>query len=128
MKGVNPEYLKRHGIEVPRSKPSKYGARKTEYNGVTYASGLEAACAAQLDRLQAAGLVVEWKGQPRYELAAGLRYTADFEVRYATGLPRVIDAKGVLTRDFVMRRKLFEDRYGPLDVVTRWQDMPTGGR
>jgi len=124
---LNPEYLKKHGIEVPKTR-SKYGAKRTEYGGREYASRLEANCAAQLDRLKAAGLVTEWEPQVRFDLGSGLKYTADFVVHYAKGQPRTIDSKGLETPDFKVRRKLFEERYGPLDVVKDYRDLPTEGR
>lgn len=126
---INPEYLKKHGIEVPRNKASKYGNRRTEYAGVTYASGLEALVAAQLDFMQrTTGEVVRWERQVPFDLGSGIRYVADFVVHYATGAPRTIDAKGMLTPEFKLKRKLFEEKYGPLDIVKKWQETPTEGR
>ena len=127
---INPDYLKRHGIETPK-RQQKYGAQPTEYNGKTYPSRLEANCRAMLDGLQAAGLVTSITEQVRFDLPGGLRYTADFVVEYATGLPRTIEAKGKDTRDYVMRRKLYHATYperGPLDVVRHWRDVPAEGR
>lgn len=126
---INPEYLKRHGIDIPRSKGSKYGNRRTTYAGVTYDSGLEALVAAQLDFMQrTTGEVTRWERQVTFDLGAGITYRADFVVHYATGAARTIDAKGVLTPEFKLKRKLFEEKYGPLDIVKKWQDTPTEGR
>lgn len=122
---VNPAYLKRHGIETP--KRAKYGNKKTAYDGVEYDSALEANCAAQLDRMKRAGLVTGWDRQVKFPLAAGVKYVADFYVVYATGNPRVIDAKGVELPMFKLKRKLFEEKYGPLTVVTDWQAIPAEG-
>ena len=125
---LNPEYLKRHGIEVPRSRASKYGNRRAEYAGREYDSGLEAQCAAQLDLMKVGGLVLDWEPQVRFDLGNGITYRADFVVQYAKGQPRTIDAKGVQTPEFKLKRKLFEPLYGPLDVVKHARDLPTEGR
>lgn len=126
-------YALRHpGLIVPAApgaalRRSKYGNRRTEYGGRTYDSALEAGCAAHLDALARLGFVVGWVAQPRYRLAAGVVYVADFSVSYSHGAPRVLDAKGVLTSVFKIKRKLFEGQYGPLDVVRRWQEIPLSG-
>lgn len=126
------DYLRKRGIEVPKvRRQNKYGAVRTTYNGREYPSALEANTRAQLDRMQTAGLVTSIREQVKFDLPGGLRYTADFEVEYATGLPRTIEAKGKDTVDYIMRRKLYHATYperGPLDVVRHWQDVPTEGR
>ena len=113
---------------TPAAKRSKYGNRKTEYNGVLYHSALEAAAAAHLDNLIRQGYVKFWRGQVRYDLYGGVTYIADFHVVYQTGRSRNIDLKGFETDVFKIKRKLFEERYGPLDVVKRWQEIPLEGR
>lgn len=126
---INPEVLKRHGIQVPRNKPSKYGAKKTEYKGVMYDSQLEANVAAQLDMLQKAGKVTRWERQVRFDLAGNNAYVADFVVHYRDGLPRVLDPKGKELPVFRIKRKLFRERYGyDIDVVRHYKDTPAVGR
>ncbi len=126
---IPPAYLAKHGIEPPKQeRHSKYNAKPTEYNGVTYASKLEAETAAQLDLLVKAGVVTGWEGQVPFQLHAGIVYVADFVVCYANGGPRTVDTKGVETPVFKLKRKLFEDLYGPLDVIKRAADIPVEGR
>lgn len=48
----------------------------------------------------------------------GIGYTADFKVTYIDGFEEVIDVKGYeASRDFPLRRKLFEIQYGKELVV-----------
>lgn len=124
---ISPAYLAKHGIAPPK-RGSKYSAQQTEYNGTTYASKLEAETAAQLDLLVKTGVVTEWEGQVPFQLHAGIVYRADFVVHYKDGGPRTIDSKGMETPEFKLKRKLFEDLYGPLDVIKRAADIPVEGR
>lgn len=123
--GINPERLKALGIETP--KRSKYGAKRTEYNGVLYDSALEARCAAHLDLMLRAGVITSWKRQEAFALPGGIRYVADFYVCYPRGAARVMDAKGVQTPEFKLKRRLFQEQYGPLDVIKTPQEIPTEG-
>lgn len=140
----SPEYLRAHpevaqalGLDLDghplrgkgTGRRSKYGAVRTEYNGRTYASKLEASFARRLDELKAAGVVLGWVPQMRYDLGAGIAYAADFLVMYAEGENRVIDAKGYETPEFRLKRKLFRERYGfDLDVLKNPAHIPTKGR
>ncbi|MTD30176.1 DUF1064 domain-containing protein [Planomicrobium sp. YIM 101495] len=57
------------------------------------------------------------KGVGRRE-KPGIGYTADFRVTYIDGFEEVIDIKGgPVSRDFPLRQKLFERRYGKELVV-----------
>ena len=127
--GVSAEALARAGVDAPQEpKRSKYGNVRAEYAGRIYASKLEARMAEHLDLMKLGGLVLDWTPQPVFDLGADVSYIADFHVTYAKGQPRVIDSKGVLTDVFRLKRKFFEHLYGPLDVVTRVEDLPTEGR
>ena len=135
MKGFDPKaYAEKHPELAARAgigaegRRSKYGSTKTLYNGVLYDSKLESTCAAQLDALIKLGYVLRWDRQVRFQLTQGVVYVADFRVTYRFGGPRIMDAKGVETDVFKVKRKLFEERYGPLDVVKRWQEIPLEGR
>ena len=92
---------------------NKYGAVRTEYNGVTYASKAEAARAAALDLLKAGGEVVSIERQPRYALGCPENvYVADFLVRDRHGKVWTEDVKGVETSKFRRDMKLWRV-YGP---------------
>ena len=68
--------------------------------------------------------------QPTYTLLEGSRdnqgnkqraitYTADFFVTYADGRHEVIEVKGVRTRDYVLRKKLFLHMMRETDIIFR---------
>ncbi|UQN37300.1 DUF1064 domain-containing protein [Alcaligenes aquatilis] len=102
----------------------KYGNRKTVVDNIKFDSGLEAARYQQLKLLERAGQISDLELQPRFELIPKQRrddgkperaceYVADF--RYtdtATGQTVIEDAKGMRTRDYIMKRKLMLQVHG----------------
>jgi len=101
-----------------RKRGNKYGAKKTTVYGHTFDSKREADYYLELLDLKRRGEVVSITLQPSYELLAGfvdnmgkkhrpITYTPDFLVRYADGRLEAIEVKGVRTRDYVLRKKLF---------------------
>lgn len=93
------------------NKRSKYGAIKTNIDGHTFDSKKEAEFYCNLKlRLQAK----EIKGfclQPIFILAEGLKYKADFIVFNNDGTTDVIDIKGFKTKEYITKKKVFEDKY-----------------
>ena len=93
------------------NKRSKYGAIKTNIDGHTFDSKKEAEFYCNLKlRLQAK----EIKGfclQPVFILAEGLKYKADFVVFNNDGTTDVIDIKGFKTKEYITKKKVFEDKY-----------------
>ena len=93
------------------NKRSKYGAIKTNIDGHTFDSKKEAEFYCNLKlRLQAK----EIKGfclQPVFILAEGLKYKADFIVFNNDGTTDVIDIKGFKTKEYITKKKVFEDKY-----------------
>ncbi len=49
----------------------------------------------------------------------GAKYTADFKVTYIDGEEKVIDVKGHASRDFTLRKKLFEIKTGHELVIAK---------
>jgi hypothetical protein len=95
----------------------KYRNIPTEIDGIKFASKREAVRYSQLKLLERAGEISELKLQPRYPIAInGLHvctYVADFEYRDCGATWRVTeDAKGVKTKDFIIKAKLFHAIYG----------------
>jgi hypothetical protein len=91
----------------------KYGNTPTEYNGVVYHSALEAACAAELDRLKddrtVRGPFVVVR-QARFELggAARVLYVADFLLTFREEPAKVVvEAKGYRTPRWRLIERLF---------------------
>lgn len=93
------------------NKRSKYGAVKTQIDGHTFDSKKEADYYCDLKlRLQAKDI----KGfclQPIFILAPELKYKADFVVFHNDGTTEVIDVKGFKTKEYITKKKIFEDKY-----------------
>ena len=92
-------------------KKTKYRANKTSIDGHTFDSQKEADYYCQLKlRLQAK----EINGfclQPTFMLAPGLKYKADFIVFNTDNSYDVIDVKGIRTKEYITKKKVFEDKY-----------------
>lgn len=102
----------------------KYGNRKTVIDGHTFDSKREAARYGVLKLLERTGTITDLDLQPRFELIPKQRredgkperacvYVADF--RYTdtrTGQTVIEDAKGMRTRDYIMKRKLMLQVHG----------------
>lgn len=95
----------------------KYRNIPTEIDGIKFASKREAVRYSQLKLLHRAGEISELKLQPRYPLAVnGLHvctYVGDFSyIDHNTRTVVTEDAKGVKTKDFIIKAKLFHALYG----------------
>lgn len=102
----------------------KYGNRKVALDGHTFDSKLEAARYQQLKLLERAGKITGLELQPRFELIPKQRrddgkperaceYVADFRYTDAsTGQTVIEDAKGMRTRDYIVKRKLMLQVHG----------------
>ena len=92
-------------------KKTKYRAYKTSVDGHTFDSQKEAEYYTQLKlRLQAKDI----KGfclQPTFILAPGLKYKVDFIVFNNDQTYDVIDVKGFKTKEYIAKKKVFEDKY-----------------
>jgi hypothetical protein len=104
---LNPELQ-----EAPKEKRRKYGNVPTEYKGRNYSSKREAGRAKDLDFEVTAGTVVVWFAQVPFKLALGVTYIADFVVIMPDWSVRVEEVKGFETREWKLKRKLFESKYG----------------
>ena len=116
----------------------KYGARKAVVDGITFDSIREARRYKDLKLLQAAGKISDLRLQVSFELVPALyehsgevytkgkrkgqpkrgkciehavTYKADF-VYTEDGRQIVEDAKGMPTKDYIIKRKLFKQLYG----------------
>ena len=117
-------------LHIPRRKPNKYNARKTTVYGITFDSKREAEIYLDLLSRKQAGEIVRIRLQPSYTLLEGFRdntgknqkpitYTADFFVTYADGRNEVIEVKGMRTRDYQLRKKLFLHMMRDTDIRFR---------
>ncbi|WP_144495877.1 DUF1064 domain-containing protein [Bacillus pumilus] len=107
---------------------NKYGARKTIVDGITFDSKAEAKYYQQLKWLKQAKQIKDFSLQPRFELQETFKkhdktfrkieYIADFEVTNLDGSKEVIDIKGMETKEFAIKRKLYERKFDtPLKVI-----------
>jgi len=113
MKG-NPDLAARNPSLTVEDAPkrSKYGNKRTLYDGQMYDSGREAQRAVQLDMLKRAGEVICWQPHVMFPLAKGVSYEADFVIVYADWHVEVEDTKGFRTQAYRIKAKLFKERYG----------------
>jgi hypothetical protein len=111
-------------------KANKYNARKTTVCGHEFDSKREAEVYLELLAQKQAGKVVRIGFQPSYTLLEAftdnmgkrqqpITYTADFFVTYADGHAEVIEVKGMRTRDYLLRKKLFLYKMRDENIVFR---------
>jgi len=101
-------------------KQSKYGNKKTEYNGVMFDSKKEAEYCATLDILKKASKkedrVASYELQVPFQITLNkkkiCKYFADFKVLYADGREEIVDVKGVKTDVYKIKKKLVEAQFG----------------
>ncbi|KIV57599.1 hypothetical protein TS65_09850 [Aneurinibacillus migulanus] len=101
-------------------------AKENNIDGLTFDSKAEARYYALLLQLQQEGAITSFIIQPRYVLQPAFKkngkmvrkieYVADFEVSYPDGELEVIDVKGFETKDFALKKKLFEFKYPHLQL------------
>ena len=105
----------------PKGRGSKFHAERSG----GYASKKEHRRACELKAMQRAGLISELREQVKYVLIPAVReggtgrlierecaYVADFVYRDGKGDTVVEDAKGVRTREYIIKRKLMLSVYG----------------
>lgn len=107
-------------------KRTKYLAKKTTVDNITFDSMREAQYYAELKRQKESGLIKEFKIQPRYTVLEAYRhpttrkmvrkveYVADFLITLPDGSERVTDVKSKITAKnpvYRLKKKLFESRY-----------------
>lgn len=94
---------------------NKYKAVRTTVDGITFASKREAKVYAELRLEERAGLISDLELQPEYPITvAGVpicTYRADFRYK-RNGEVIVVDAKGVRTPVYRLKKKLVKAVYG----------------
>jgi hypothetical protein len=101
---------------------NKYGAKQIMIDGHMFPSHREAEYYLTYKSMLDDGEIVDLELQPRFTLIpaytnhAGKKvrpchYTADFLLTYPDGRQRVIEVKGFKTRDYMLRRKMFEYKF-----------------
>lgn len=96
-------------------KRSKYGAKKTVVDGITFDSQAEATRYGVLKIVQASGLITDLRLQVPYQITVNgkkvCRYVADF-VYSENGKEVVEDVKGMRTPVYNLKKKLMEAVFG----------------
>jgi hypothetical protein len=105
---------------------SKYGAIKTEYNGISYHSKKEADYASQLDFRIKLGEVLKWDRQVSMNIIVNkeiiCKYICDFVVTGANGVVEFIDVKGMRSgaayEMFKLKKKLVKATLG-IEIIEK---------
>ena len=114
-----PDGRKYTSVQTPPTKPkkSKYGAVKTEVDGITFASKHEASRYLELRLLEQAGEITNLRLQvpyilfPKNKHGRALKYIADFTYNDGNGQLIVEDAKGVKTPVYRLKRRMMAEIY-----------------
>ena len=94
-----------------RNRKSKYRANKVSVDGHTFDSQKEADYYCELKLKLQAKEINGFCLQPTFMLAPGLKYKADFIVFNTDNSYDVIDVKGIRTKEYITKKKVFEDKY-----------------
>ena len=94
---------------------SKYGAKKQEFNGVSYHSKKEAGYASDLHFRHTAGEIKDWERQVKVSLDVNgyhiANYYVDFLIHHNDGRKEYVEVKGFETPEWRLKWKLFEALY-----------------
>lgn len=104
---------------------SKYNNKKTIIDNIKFDSRAEANRYIELKLLEKAGKISDLELQPKFELqekyinnkgekVRAITYKADFSY-IENGKLIVEDVKGVETKEFKLKKKLFENKYRDID-------------
>ncbi len=118
------EILSREEYLAAVAKPkrlNKYGAKQTTVDGITFDSKREAEVYGELKLLERAGRISGFERQRKFNLIINGEIIGTYRADFAfidhdqDGRFRVIDVKGVITRDFRRVRKIIKAAYN-IDV------------
>lgn len=115
------EHISYKEFRTKKQSKSKYGNKKTVVDGITFDSKAEAIYYGQLKWLKQGKQIKDFKLQPRFLLQEAFKkngktfrkieYVADFEIHNLDGSVEIVDVKGAITKEFALKRKMFEFRY-----------------
>ena len=105
---------------------NKYRNKKIEIDGITFDSKKEGLRYKELRLFERAGLIKDLKLQTRFELQPSFKknnktiraitYKADFDYITKNGEHIVEDVKGYVTKEFALKKKMFEYKYQDLEL------------
>ena len=101
---------------------NKYGAKKIEIDGHVFPSKRDAEYYLTYKDMLKNGEILGLELQPCFTLIPPFtnwegkkirpcHYPADFKLTYPDGRQKIVEVKGFRTRDYVLRRKIFEYKY-----------------
>ena len=93
----------------------KFNAKRTEIDGIKFASKKEAAYYQQLLLRQKGGDVIFFLRQVPFHLPGGVRYVVDFQEFLSDGTVRFVDVKGMRTSEYIAKKKMVEALY-PINI------------
>ena len=114
--------------ETIKKKKSKFGNKKVERDGHKFDSDFESQRYWYLKMLERAGKIKDLELQPKYELQPSFKkdgktilaiyYKADFSYHSVETNKMVIeDTKGFKTKEYLIKKKMFEYKYPDLTIV-----------
>jgi hypothetical protein len=113
-------------LEIIGQKQNKYRNKKTVIDDIEFDSKKEADRYCQLKLMKRAGQIIDFELQPRFVLLPAfdkngihyrpIVYIADFKVIYLDGHIEIEDTKGIKTKEFILKQKLFENQYPDLSL------------
>lgn len=104
----------------------KYRNKKTKVDGITFDSKKEAAHYQKLKFMESQGLIFKLQCQVKFDFVINgfalryvdsnrvLKYIADFEYFTPNGERKIVDVKGMKTRDYLIKRALMLAVHGIL--------------
>lgn len=104
------------------AKTNKFGASKTEFNGRKYDSKFEAGIAEQLELRKVGKDIKDYDNQYRIDAwayrsdgskAFCIKHKVDFRIHHNDGSYELLEAKGLETADYRMRRRFLEELWLP---------------
>ncbi len=95
---------------------NKYGAKKTEADGIMFDSKKEAIRYLELKRMEVAGIINDLQLQPRFDIVVNDIFCGFYKADFAYYDDRddwiVEDVKGMRTPVFNLKKKIVEALYG----------------
>lgn len=93
----------------------KFKAKPVRDDGHHFPSKLEWKVSQTLELRKKAGEIIFFLRQVPFHLPGGVKYVVDFQVFETNGSVRFLDAKGMETAEFKMKKKMVEDLY-PVEI------------
>ena len=93
----------------------KFKAIRAECDAIKFPSRLERNYYQKLKTMVKAGELVMFLRQPKFDIGGGVTYSADFIEFHNDGSCRVVDCKGMLTSEFILKKKIVESLY-PIEI------------